>query len=156
MTRIRSILGEPPAMLLLVPARRQWLYLPHYLTFDGQLLGLIRDKHGRCQIIATPGTHVLTFSSVYTFLRTTEAVTLQPGTTTVLAYDDRNRVWNWLFNADLVFWLLKRFISFGTTWDLVYEVVSWSVFIAWLVSTWLIRNHYFKFRVDDAAGQNDG
>ena len=48
MTRIRSILGEPPAMLLLVPARRQWLYLPHYLTFDGQLLGLIRDKHGRC------------------------------------------------------------------------------------------------------------
>lgn len=61
-----------------------------------------------------------------------------------LKITDKERWWNILFDIDLVFCIVKFFISFSNPWNIIYEIISNGFFILWIIRILLIRKNYFK------------
>lgn len=115
--------------------------LPHYLLINGQMIGVMK---GEVKINVPPGHYQLTIRSMYRFIESTVEVEVAPGSTTVLTFGDRERLWNWLFNLDIVLWIAKRFVNVPEPWGTVYEIVSNGFFAIWLLRVWVIRKRYFS------------
>ena len=64
----------------------------------------------------------------------------------VLEFSSRERVWNMLFNIDLVLWLASFSFTLPHPWHTVYEVASNGFFLLWGIQVWLRRNRFFHFR----------
>lgn len=122
---------------------RSRLAFPHYLLINGQLLGIMKKDDVRLAL--PPGHYVFTVRSMYKFIETSFPVDVTVGHNVRLEYWHSERLWNLLFNIDLVLWVLKRFVTLPDPWDLVYEVLSNGFFVVWLIRTWVIRKRYFKF-----------
>ena len=119
------------SVLLIRPERKQWIPLPHYLLINGQMLGLMRGNDS-VRVALPEGDYAVTVRSAYKFIEST------------LTFGDRERWWNWLFNLDLVLWLIKWFFDFGNYWDTVYEIASNGFFVLWFLRIWIIHKRYFR------------
>lgn len=117
--------------------------LPHYVLINGQLLGAMKRE---VQISIPPGCYRLTIRSIYRFIESTVELDAPSGSTILLTFGDRERLWNWLFNLDIVLWVLKRFIHVPEPWGTVYEIVSNGFFAVWLLRVWIIRKRYFSIK----------
>ena len=97
------------ALLTISSKRKQLVNLPHYLLIDGQLLGLMKGKPVNIQLPA--GNYKITVRSAYKFIESTISVWIGDEECKKVVFSDREKFWNWLFNLDLVLWLIKRFIT---------------------------------------------
>ena len=116
---------------------------PTPLFADQWAMGLMRGNDS-VRVALPEGDYAVTVRSAYKFIESTAQVHIADGETHTLTFGDRERWWNWLFNIDLVLWLIKWFIDFGNYWDTVYEAASNGFFILWLLRIWIIRKHYFR------------
>ena len=57
---------------------------------------------------------------------------------------DHERLWNILFDIDLVVWLASFFFTLPSPWNVVYHALSDGFFIVWIARIIIIRNKYFK------------
>lgn len=133
------------ALLTISSKRKQLVNLPHYLLIDGQLLGLMKGKLVNIQLPA--GNYEITVRSAYKFIESTIAVQIGDEECKKVVFSDREKFWNWLFNLDLVLWLIKRFITIPAPWGGIYEIVSNGFFAIWLLRIWIIRKRYFKLEM---------
>lgn len=62
---------------------------------------------------------------------------------TTLVISDRERLWNILFNIDLVIWAASFFFTLPTPWNVVYHVLSDGFFALWILRIIIIRKRYF-------------
>lgn len=60
----------------------------------------------------------------------------------VYEFHNRERLWNILFDTDLVLWIVSLFVQFPP----LYKILSNAFFAVWLVRLILIRRHYYKIR----------
>ena len=127
------------SVLLIKPERKQWIPLLHYLLINGQMLGLMRGNDS-VRVALPAGDYGVTIRSAYKFIESTAQVHIAEGETLTLTFGDRERWWNWLFNLDLMLWLLKWFFDFGNYWDIVYEIASNGFFFLWLLRIWIRIN----------------
>lgn len=58
---------------------------------------------------------------------------------TTVTFRDRERLWNILFDLDLVAWLVSLFVTFPP----IYRIVSDAFFAIWLVRLIAIRKRYY-------------
>ena len=100
--------------MLIKPERKQRIPLPHYLLINGQMLGLMRGNDN-VRVTLPQGDYAVTVRSAYKFIESTAQVYIAEGETLTLTFGDRERWWNWLFNIDLVLWLIKWFFDLATT-----------------------------------------
>lgn len=121
--------------------------MPHYLLINGLLLGIIKGKEVCIQV--QPGTYKITVRSMYKFIEGSTEVSVSVDETKRLTFSDRDKWWNWLFNFDLVLWIIKRVIHVPEPWGTVYEVVSNGFFAIWLLRIWIIRKAYFAFKEEN-------
>lgn len=133
------------AQLVIGPMRKQFLNLPHYLLINDQLLGMMKGQDVRLNL--PEGQYRVTIRSAYKFIESSMIVNIVGDKVSHLSFGDRERLWNILFNIDLVLWIFKRFVHFSSNWDLMYEIVSNGFFAIWLLRIWLIRKNYFKLEV---------
>jgi hypothetical protein len=133
------------ALLTIFPKRKQFINLPHYLLINGQLLGIMKGEPVNIQLLS--GIYVITIRSFYKFIESTITIQIGDEESKKVVFSDREKFWNWLFNLDLVFWLIKRFITIPEPWDSIYEVVSNGFFAIWLLRIWIIRKKYFKLEL---------
>ena len=133
------------SLLTISSKRKQLVNLPHYLLIDGQLLGLMKGKPVNIQLPA--GNYEITVRSAYKFIESTIAVRIGDEECKKVVFSDREKFWNWLFNLDLVLWLIKRFITIPAPWGGIYEIVSNGFFAIWLLRIWIIRKRYFKLEM---------
>ena len=56
-----------------------------------------------------------------------------------VTYRDRERLWNILFDLDLVAWLVSLFVTFPP----IYRIISDAFFAIWLVRLIAIRKRYY-------------
>ncbi len=71
------------------------------------------------------------------------------GQDTTVTFHDRERLWNILFDIDLVLWLVSLFVSMPP----LYKVLSDAFFVVWLVRLVLIRKRYYALtQSTDARG----
>lgn len=140
-------------VLTIRPERKQLMAIPHYLLINGQLLGVMKDEKVSLKLPA--GRYRVTVKSMYKFIESSLEVTLGEGDAVELTYGHSERLWNILFDIDLILWFIKRFVTIPQPWDTIYEVVSNGFFIIWLLRTWLIRKRYFRMKTQkmtDASG----
>ena len=118
--------------------------IPHYILIDGRMVGIAKGRD--IVIMMPPGNHAITIRSMYKFLESTTDVDVPDNGLRRVIYSDRDRLWNWIFNIDLVVWLLKTIFAadIPSPWGLIYEIVSDTILVAWIVRTWLIRKHFFR------------
>lgn len=133
------------AQLVVGPMRKQLLNLPHYLLINDQLLGMMKGQDVRINL--PEGQYRVTIRSAYKFIESSMMVSVVGDKVSHLFFGDRERLWNILFNIDLVLWIFKRFVHFSSNWAFIYEIVSNGFFAIWLLRIWLIRKNYFKLQV---------
>lgn len=65
---------------------------------------------------------------------------------TTLEITDRERIWNILFDIDLVIWVASFFFTLPSPWNIVYHALSDGFFAVWIVRLIIIRNRYYKLK----------
>ena len=141
--------------VLIIRHKRRWyeLKLPHTVFINGQFLGMVKDRDVR--IIAPVGSYSLRVQfggripigkrgkSIDLSVSSTEQVQLTPQRETVCEFHDRERIWNLLFDIDLIVWVVSLFV----TLPLWYRIISDVFFAVWLVRLIIIRKKYYKIKV---------
>ena len=132
------------SQLIISPKGKLMAMIPHYLLINDQLLGAFKGKEAHINL--PPGRYKVTIRSLYKFIESTIDVYIPIGESKRLTFTDRDKVWNWLFNIDLVLWLLKRILHVPEPWGTIYEIVSNGFFAIWLLRIWIIRQHYLAIK----------
>lgn len=130
--------------------------LPHFVFIDGHYAATMQGDETSMQIpsgnyalrIQCGGRLPLRLLSRIT--RSRRCVDLSVSSTTQLhigrsthqttvTFRDRERLWNLLFDLDLVAWLVSLFVMFPP----IYRIVSDAFFAIWLVRLIAIRKRYY-------------
>ena len=141
--------------VLIIRHKRRWyeLKLPHAVFINGQFLGMVKDRDVR--VIAPAGSYSLRVQfggripigkrgkGIDLSVSSTELVHLTPQRETVCEFHDRERIWNLLFDIDLIVWVVSLFV----TLPLWYRIISDVFFAVWLVRLINNRKKYYKIKV---------
>ena len=145
--------------MLTVKHIRHWFEpkLPHTVFLDGLYAGIIKEEPLSLEV--PPGSYSVKVQfggrvplgkngkSVDLSLSTTETVEIPRSDNVVCAFHDRERLWNILFDIDMVLWIVSLFVQMPT----LYKILSDSFFALWLVRLILIRKKYYKIKVTRAS-----
>ena len=74
-------------------------------------------------------------------------VVVGEGEHVVVEFTSRERLWNLLFDIDLMLWVLNFIITLPSPWGTVYDVVSNGFFLLWAIHVWTIRTRFFTFTI---------
>lgn len=122
--------------------------LPYWVCINGQPVVIMQGREVSIQM--PPGRYELGVWLVFRLLKRelriggSREFTLSLGEHQHLRVTDNERLWNVLFDIDLVLWLAEFFITLPHPWHTVYEVLSNGFFILWMARIWFIRKRYFR------------
>lgn len=134
------------AYITLHRKQRTKLALPYWVFVNGQAVGIMRTPE--VSIMLPEGTFDIAVRLVFGFGKWTfgiggERTITTSATPTHICISDKERWWNFLFDLDLVVWLVGCFIDFPQPWDVVYHVLSEGFFAIWLLRIFIRRRRYF-------------
>lgn len=127
--------------------------LPHSVFVDGLYAGML--KNGRLCLDAPRGSYSIRVQfggripigksgkSIDMSLSSTEQVEVPRDGNVTCEFRDRERLWNILFDIDLIAWIVSLFVTLPP----LYKIVSDSFFAVWLIRLVLIRKRYYKITV---------
>lgn len=122
---------------------------------DGLYAGLLKDD--MLQLEAPQGSYSLKVQfggripigksgrSIDMSLSSTMPVEVPRAGDVVCEFHDRERLWNILFDIDLIAWVVSWFVTMPP----IYKIISDAFFAVWLVRLVLIRKRYYKIRIID-------
>ena len=119
--------------------------MPHRLFINGTPVAVMTASSLAVSLPA--GRYSVTVQSSLPWFYSTAAVEVTDLLPAVLEIGTREKWWEILFAADLVFWVVKRFITLAAPWTWIYEVVTNGYFVIWLIYEWRIRKHYFTMNI---------
>lgn len=114
---------------------------------EDHLVGLMR---GRETAVALPaGRFIVSVKLMFKLAKWTFSIggereietSVESNTTLVIS--DRERIWNALFNIDLVVWAASFFFTLPSPWNAVYHILSDGFFALWILRIIIIRKRYF-------------
>lgn len=123
------------------------LALPLWVFINGQPVGMMRSESVSIQM--PEGTFKLSVKLIFQIWRWRfeiggeDMITTSEATPTSIEITDRERLWNILFDLDLVIWLASLFFTLPHAWNIVYHVLSDGFFVVWIIRIMLIRKRYF-------------
>lgn len=138
--------------VLTIRHKRRWyeLRVPHAVFINGQFVGMLKNRD--LHIVAPPDNYTLKVQfgglipigkrgrSIDLSVSSTTQVALKQQRETVCEFHDRERIWNLLFDIDLILWI----VSFFVTLPLLYKILSDAFFAIWMVRLIIIRKRYYK------------
>lgn len=138
--------------MLTVRHIRHWYEpkLPHAVFLDGYYAGTLKD--GQLQGEVPPGNYTLRVQfggqipignkgkNIDLSVSSTEQVEIPPTGEVMCEFHDRERLWNILFDIDLILWIVSWFVQMPP----LYKILSNAFFVIWLVRLILIRKKYYK------------
>ena len=142
-------------IMLIVRHIRHWYEpkLPHAVFINGYFAGMMKDNDARIEV--PPGSYSLRVQfggplrlgksgkSIDLSLSSTTQVEVPQNKVVVCEFHDRERLWNILFDIDLVLWIVSLFVPM----PLLYTILSNLFFAIWLVRLVVIRKRYYKIIV---------
>lgn len=137
---------------LTIRHKRHWYEpkLPHAVFLNGYYAGTLKGGQLRGEL--PPGNYALRVQfggiipigkkgkSIDLSLSSTEQVEVPPTGEVVCEFHDRERLWNILFDIDLILWMVSWFVQMPP----LYKILSNAFFVIWLVRLILIRKKYYK------------
>ena len=144
-------------MNLIIRHKRRWFEpkLPHLVFIDGHYAGML--KNDRLQLMMPQGSFSLRVQcggpvpigksgkSIDLSLSATEQVNLPRNGVVVCEFHDRERLWNILFDIDIVLWIVSWFVQMPP----LYKILSNAFFVIWMVRMVIIRKRYYKISLSD-------
>ena len=141
--------------MLTIRHQRHWYEpkLPHAVFLDGLYAGMLKDD--LLQLDAPMGNYTLKVQfggrvpigkngkSIDVSVSSTEHVEVARIGNTECVFHDRERLWNILFDLDLIAWVVSWFVAMPP----LYKIVSDLFFAVWLVRLVLIRKRYYKIKI---------
>ena len=141
--------------MLTIGHQRHWYEpkLPHAVFLDGLYAGMLKDD--LLQLDAPMGNYTLKVQfggrvpigkngkSIDVSVSSTEHVEVARNGNTECVFHDRERLWNILFDLDLIAWVVSWFMAMPP----LYKIVSDLFFAVWLVRLVLIRKRYYKIKI---------
>lgn len=138
----------------------KWMQLkmPYLVMVDGRAVGVMQTRQARMTLPA--GQHQLTIRAggylPLPFTKKKLDLTVEASETfeareeekTELTFEDREKWWNILFDADLVLWITRLFVTFPEPWGLVYDIVSNVSFGVWVMHFWVYRKRFYRIYND--------
>ena len=121
------------------------------MLVDGRYVGMV-GRDGDLRLQAPPGSYMLKVQfggpvpigrkgrSIDLSLSASKLVEVPPAGDVTYEFSDREWLWNILFDADLVAWVVSWFVQMPP----VYKIVSNAFFAVWLVRLVLIRKKYYR------------
>ena len=122
--------------------------LPHLIFIDDLYAGTMQDETQ----IQMPAGHYkmrVQFGGKIPLGKSGKSIDLSVSSTcdnvevkqhTTFLFRDRERLWNLLFDMDLIVWLVSLFIPLTR----LYRILSDSFFVIWLVRLLIIRKRYYR------------
>ncbi len=122
--------------------------LPHLIFIDDLYAGTMQDETQ----IQMPAGHYkmrVQFGGKIPLSKSGKSIDLSVSSTcdnvevkqhTTFLFHDRERLWNLLFDIDLIVWLVSLFIPLTR----LYRILSDSFFVIWLVRLLIIRKRYYR------------
>lgn len=130
------------SQLIISPKGKLMAMRPHYLLINDQLLGVFKGNEAHVNL--PPGRYKVTIRSMYKFIESSADIYIPIGESKCLTFTDKDKIWNWLFNIDLILWFLKRILHVPEPWGTIFEMVSNGFSAVWLLRIWIIRKIYFN------------
>lgn len=148
--------------MLIIRHRRRFYEprLPHFIFVDGLYAGTMRDDEFTIKMPS--GTYSLriqfggrlplrlwnrlfdTNRSVDLSLSSTiRDLKITNNSDTTVEFHDSERLWNLLFDIDLIAWIVSFFVTFPP----LYKIMSDAFFAIWLLRLLFIRRRYYKTAV---------
>ena len=124
--------------------------LPHMVFLDGLFAGMLKDDI--LELDAPPGKYDLRVQfggripigkngkSIDVSLSSTKQIEVPRKGDVECMFHDRERIWNVLFDIDLILWVVSLFVTMPP----LYTLLSDTFFAVWLVRLVLIRKRYYK------------
>ena len=139
---------------LTIRHKRHWYEpkLPHAVFLNGYYAGTLKDGQLRGEV--PPGNYALRvqFGGIISIgkkgkridlsVSSTEQVEVPMAGDVVCEFHDRERLWNILFDIDLILWMVSWFVQMPP----LYKILSNAFFVIWLVRLVIIRKRYYKIK----------
>ena len=123
--------------------------IPLWVLIGGRPVGLMRSKEVKIELpkgVYSLGVRFcVPLGKWQQGVQAEHKVVVDEGEHVVVEFTSRERLWNLLFDIDLLLWLLNFFITLPSPWSTVYDVVSNGFFLLWAIHVWTIRNRFFTF-----------
>jgi len=128
--------------------------LPHAVFLDGLFAGMV-GKDDCLRLDAPHGSYALRVQfggrvplgksgkSLDVSVSSTKQVQVPKTGDVECVFHDRERLWNVLFDIDLIVWMVSLFVQMPP----LYEVISNAFFAVWLVRLVLIRKRYYRIMI---------
>ena len=145
---------------LTIRHKRHWFEprLPHAVFLNGCFVGMLNKDLLRGEIPSGNYSLRVQFGgliplgksgkSIDMSLSSTEQVEVPPTGEVVCEFLDRERLWNILFDIDLVLWMVSWFVTMPP----LYKILSDAFFAIWIVRLVLIRKKYYKIIIHKEQG----
>lgn len=138
--------------MLIIRHIRNWYEprIPHVVFLDGLYAGMLKDD--RLQLNAPRGKYELKVQfggrvpigksgrSIDMSVSSTKPIVVPSTGDVEYVFHDRERLWNLLFDIDLIVWVVSWFVTMPP----LYKILSDAFFALWLVRLILIRKKYYK------------
>lgn len=138
--------------ILTIRQKRHWYEpkLPHAVFLNGFYAGTLKDDQLQGEV--PPGNYALRVQfggqipignkgkNIDLSVSSTEQVEVPPNSEVLCEFHDRERLWNILFDIDLILWIVSLFITMPP----LYKILSNAFFVIWLVRLVLIQKKYYK------------
>ncbi|MCR5192417.1 MAG: hypothetical protein K6D59_03845 [Bacteroidales bacterium] len=128
--------------------------LPHAVFIDGLYAGMLVDDqlrinapHGSYDLRVQFGGRIpigKSGKSIDVSLSSTKKIEVPATGDVECVFHDRERLWNILFDIDLILWVVSLFVTMPP----IYKILSDAFFAVWLVRLVLIRKKYYKITVN--------
>jgi hypothetical protein len=124
--------------------------LPHAVFLDGLFAGMLKDD--QLLLEAPSGSYNLRVQfggrlplgksgkSIDISVSSTQQIEVPRKGNVECSFHDRERLWNILFDIDLLVWVVSWFVAMPP----LYKILSDAFFALWLVRLILIRKKYYK------------
>lgn len=127
--------------------------LPHVVFLDGLYAGMLKDD--RLLINAPRGNYDLKVQfggrvpigkngkSIDISVSSTKQIEVSGIGDVEYLFHDRERIWNILFDIDLIVWVVSWFVTMPP----LYKIISDIFFAVWIVRLIIIRKRYYKIQL---------
>lgn len=141
--------------MLTIHHLRHWYEpkLPHAVFINGQFVGMMKDHDMRIEMPAGSYSLKVQFGGLIPLgkssknidlsVSSTEQIEVPLGKDVLCKFHDRERLWNILFDIDLVVWIVSLFVTMPP----LYKIISDVFFVIWLVRLIIIRKRYYKITI---------
>ena len=127
--------------------------LPHAVFINGYYVGMMKDHDLRIEIPVGIYNLKVQFGGLIPLGKSGKSIDLSVYSTTqvevpqegdvLCELHDRERLWNILFDIDLILWV----VSWLVTMPPLYKILSDVFFVIWLARLVMIRKRYYKLAI---------